>query len=72
MEPDHDEPPDGEGQRQENGHVVDDDTEVGVEEDKGRPPEGEVLVLVATLQEASVEREGNVLHHDEHVGHGDS
>ena len=42
MELDHDEPPDGQGEGQPDGHRVDHDAEVGVEQEEISPGEGKL------------------------------
>ena len=71
---DHDEPPDGEGEGQPDSHSVDHDGEVGVEEHEDAPGQGVLLLGVPVLrvQQVHVDGEGDVLEHDEAVGHSDA
>ena len=70
VEANHDEAPHGQGQREPHGHVVNLDAEVGVKPNKGRPTPAELLALTSAFPEVGVNHKGNVLDHDEHVGHG--
>ncbi len=67
VEPDHDEPPDGEREGEPHADVVDDHAEVGVEPDEGRPRPRVLLRLGTTLPQVVVHYERDVLHHHQHV-----
>ena len=52
---------------------MDHDAEVGVEPDQGRPRPGVLLGAGAALApQVHVDVLGDVLHHHQHVGHGDA